>query len=161
MKPEKELGIIMIKPPYAGDSTATEKIIEFTRDKLFRKFNEYPLIIYDILIDNGNDIMKEIYKHLKEKWGGLEEMLNDFYNKPVHPFILKGDCGMPGFLKKITGKTNYEDNPDTIRGMMRQQYGAPDKEWFNYVHVPGPEEVSRDLNTLVKLNIIPEDILLK
>jgi len=150
MNLEKELGIIIIKPPYAGDSTATKKIIDFTRYKLFRKFNEYPLIIYDVLINNGNDLMKEIYKHLEDKWKGFGEMLNDFNNKPVHPFILKGDCGMSGFLKEITGKTNYEDNPDTIRGMMRKEYGAPRKEWLNYVHVPGPEEVSRDLNILIK-----------
>lgn len=161
MKPKRELGLIIIKPPYAGNSIATNKIIKFTNDKLIEKFNEYPVIIYNFLIDNGNSVMREIYKHLENKWEDFEKMLNDFNNKPVHPFILNGVCGMPGFLKEITGKTHHENNPNTIRGMMRQHYGAPDKEWLNYVHVPHSKEVSRDLNTLIKLNIISEDILLK
>lgn len=154
MPKKKEIGLIMVKYPHAGEQDNTQRIIDFTKGKFLAYFKKEPEIIYEKLIIDGTKIFEDLYSDLRGKWEDVDEMLNDFKTKPVHPFIFAGPVGTRNLLKLITGKTEREDNPETIRGMMRALYGNPKKEWFNSVHVPHSHETEGNLQILEKYGFL-------
>jgi len=78
----------------------------------------------------------------------------EFFDGKLFRVLIYGEHPkLPGFMKKITGRTKNETNIETIRGMMRSIFGTPEKEYLNVVHVPYPHELENHLNILKELNI--------
>jgi len=147
------LGLVIIKPPYAGNNEESLRIFNFINNKLFDKFEDLIELRYSKLIKDEGQLTERLYGYLRGKWDGLDGMLAFFKDKLFHVLVYGEHPQLPVFLKNLAGETNGEIDENTIRGMMRQIHGRPEKEYLNSVHIPQQGEILNELNILRELNI--------
>ncbi len=148
----KKLGLMIIKPPISEDLDSVKEVISFSWKILRGPDVNSPraCLRYHFAIENGGEIFKEIYSNLN--WEGKKEMLDYFENKPVFPVIFQGVENVQEDLKRITGKTENENDILTIRGYCRSKYGVPQKEYLNFVHTPKVKDLGLELELIAKYN---------
>jgi len=154
----KKFGItsLFTKTPHSLDLSFFQVIDTFVEDKLNKRFgNRKCKIILAERVRDVGDFPERFYAQLRGKWSDLPLMLGDLKNMPIDLRLYFGPWEILGYLKNLAGRTIGETSPKTIRGMIRGIHGAPQKDWFNGIHVSHPDEVAEDLRKYRHEGFIP------
>jgi nucleoside diphosphate kinase len=128
-----------------------DEIFEFLQARL-----QEDRILSRKLSQTTRDFWHEFYIDILERDSrGFWRMARDYpkINNGLIDVALIEGIGVTQRVKNIVGPTLYKENPNTIRGVFGQRTGGyklPD----TIVHAPKPEEVSEQLDILVKYDLI-------
>ncbi|MGC9309742.1 MAG: hypothetical protein ACP5D2_03560 [Candidatus Nanoarchaeia archaeon] len=164
----KNRTLMLIKPPHSYIYSVSQGIFDF----VLKRISEiYPYIDEKdtrtgVFIANNN-FLYDFYSHLAGKWSGLQDMIDDFTNKPFIAVTFPIRQDLVNKVKEMTGKTNNEQDEKTFRGYARKRYNdfreirgerfktrtgicLPEltKTWQNGVHISDSDGLEHDLDVV-------------